>query len=83
MTQYRTDLFLLDHLLLFRLVGCLFCLLFDLLEDFPEDDPDDLADVGCVLLCGLGFFILESFRSLIHPFFIKTSRLTSGCERNS
>ena len=64
-------------------MGCLFCLLFDRLEDFPEDDPEDLDDVGCVLLCGLGFFILESLRSLIHPFFIKTSRLTSGCERNS
>ena len=78
--QYRTDLFLLDHLLLFRLVGCLFCLLFDRLEDFPDED---LCDVGCVLLCGRGFFILESLRSLMHPFFIKTSRFTSGCERNS
>ena len=81
MTQYRADLFLLDHLLLFRLVGCLFCRLFDRLEDLPDEDPEDFK--GCVLLCGRGFFILESFKSLMHPFFIKTSLLTSGCDKNS
>ena len=81
MTQYRADLFLIDHLLLFRLVGCLFCRLFDRLEDLPDEDAKDFK--GCVLLCGRGFFILESFKSLMHPFFIKTSLLTSGWDRNS